>query len=339
MAVFDSYLELANSRRKTSRRIFLIGGAAFSAGYVVFRWWRFRAREVANRLTRFITPTKEFYSVSLFDGFRAGIDQRTWKLELVGYKGNQRKLGYQELCSLESRKIFKTLVCVGNEIGGPLMGNAEWTVTPLALLLRELKSDPEADRVMFYGADGFYSSVPLEIALSEHSYIAYQMNGEPLTDEHGFPARVLLPGRYGMKQPRWLTKIEIVKSPFLKGHWEARGFSDRGRIHPQARIDYAMKDIDGDWLVTGIATAAELRVEKVEVSFDDGRIWEEAAITSERLPDSWCTWKLKWKPRTRGEQILCARVICEGGERQIESNGTAFPSGSTGLHRVRVNVV
>ena len=133
--------------------------------------------------------------------------------------------------------------------------------------------------------------------------------------------------------------IEIVKSPFLKGHWEARGFSDRGRIHPQARIDYAMKDIDGDWLVTGIATAAELRVEKVEVSFDDGGIWEEAAITSERLPDSWCTWKLKWKPRTRGEQILCARVICEGGERQIESNGTAFPSGSTGLHRVRVNVV
>jgi hypothetical protein len=178
----------------------------------------------------------------------------------------------------------------------------------------------------------------LELALSSLSWIAYQMNGEPLPVKHGFPARVLLPGIYGMKQPRWLSKIEIVKSPWFKGYWEARGYCDECKIKMTARLDSARPQPDGSWLVTGVALCGLETVGTVEVSFDDGNTWQSATITSETLPDAWVTWQIAWKPVNKGEYVLSARVVAASGNRQIESNSTSFPSGSTGLHRVIVTV-
>jgi DMSO/TMAO reductase YedYZ molybdopterin-dependent catalytic subunit len=338
MALFDSINQLNAERRRTTRRRFLFGGIAAIFSYFSYRWYYFRARPIANRTTKFLTPNHEFYAVSIDEGFRPNVKQDEWRLEIAGQ--NNVTLSYNELLKLPSQTIHKTFVCVGNEPGGPAMGNAVWTATALAPILEKaLGTMPRENlRVVFHALDGFYSSVPLALALSSLSWLAYQMNGEPLPPKHGFPARVLLPGIYGMKQPRWLSKIEIVKTPWFKGYWEARGYCDECKIKMTARIDSARPQSDGSWLVTGVALCGTETVGTVEVSFDDGDTWQAATITSETLPDAWVTWQAVWKPENKGEYVLSARVVEASGKRQIERNSTSFPSGSTGLHRAIVSV-
>ena len=338
MALFDSINQLNAERRRTNRRRFLVGGIAAIFTYFSFRWWRFRARAIANRATKFITPNPEFYAVSIDEGFRPNVKQDEWQLEIAG--ATSFTLSYDELVKLPSSDVHKTFLCVGNEAGGPAMGNAVWTATALAPILEKAlgASSRENLRVVFHALDGFYSSVPLELALSSLSWLAYKMNGEALPVKHGFPARVLLPGIYGMKQPRWLSKIEITKSPWFKGYWETRGYCDECNIKMTTRIDSARQQKDGTWLVTGVAVCGVQPVGQVEVSFDDGKSWQEATITSEKLSDAWATWEVSWKPENKGEYVLLARVIDVLGNQQIESNSSSFPSGSTGLHRAIVNV-
>jgi DMSO/TMAO reductase YedYZ molybdopterin-dependent catalytic subunit len=338
MALFDSINQLKQEQRRTTRRRFLLGGIASVGAYFGYRWYLFRARPVVNRLTKYITPNHEFYAVSIDGGFRPDVTPEAWRLEVMGE--NSFTLSYDELLKLESHEVHKTFMCVGNEVGGPAIGNAVWTATPLAPLLEQaLGSTPRENlRVMFHALDGFYSSVPLELALSSLAWLAYQMNGEALPLKHGFPARVLLPGIYGMKQPRWLSKIEIVKNPWFKGYWEVRGYCDECKIKMTARIDSARPQKDGNWLVTGVAFCGAQPVGKVEVSFDEGKTWREASLTSEKLPDAWATWELYWKPESKGEYTLTARVVDAAGQQQSESYSSSFPSGSTGLHRAIVTV-
>lgn len=338
MAIFDSLNQIQTERRSTNRRRFLIGGVAAAIGYAGFRWWRFHARPLTNRPTKLITPNQEFYTVSIDEGFRPTIRQEDWRLEISG--PNRFALSYDELLKLESQEVHKTFICVGNEPGGPAMGNAVWTATRLAPLLEKaLGNTPRTNlRAIFHALDGFYSSVPLELAMNPLAWVAYRMNGEPLPLRHGFPARVLLPGLYGMKQPRWLSKIEIAPTPWFKGHWEARGFCDDCRIQMTARIDAALPQKDNSWLITGIALCGAHPVGKVELSTDEGQSWHEATLTSGPLSDAWTTWEWRWQPTSQGEHILTARVIDAVGNRQIESTGSPFPSGSTGLHRVVVTV-
>ena len=338
MALFDSLNQLNTERRRTNRRRFLFGGIAAVFAYFGFRWWRFRARPVVNRITNFITPNREFYAVSIDEAFRPNLKQEDWRLEVIG--SNSFALSYDELQKLPQQNVHKTFICVGNEPGGPATGNAVWTATALAPILEKaLGTMPRENlRVVFHALDGFYSSVALELALSPLTWIAYRMNGEPLPLNHGFPARVLLPGIYGMKQPRWLSKIEIVKTPWFKGYWESRGYCDECKIKMTARIDSARPQNEGTWLVTGVALCGAETVGKVEVSFDDGNTWQEAIITSDKLPDAWVTWQIAWKPEHKGEHVLCARVVDAVGNRQIERNNPSFPSGSTGLHRAIVTV-
>ena len=338
MALFDSLNQLNQERHHTNRRRFLFGGIASVITYVGFRWWRFHARPIANRTTKLITSNQEFYAVSIDEGFRPNVKPEDWRLEVVGQ--NSFSLRYDELLKLASHQVQKTFLCVGNEPGGPAMGNASWTATPLAPMLEQaLGSMPRQNlRVIFHALDGFYSSVPLELALNPLAWIAYKMNGETLPLRHGFPARVLLPGLYGMKQPRWLSKIEIAPTPWFKGYWETRGFCDECRIKMTARIDAALPQKDGTWLITGVALCGAKAVSQVEVSVDEGKTWQAAKLTSENLPDAWTTWEWPWRPENKGEYIITARVVDTAGNRQIESKSSSFPSGSTGLHRAIVNV-
>ena len=340
MALFDSINQMKDAQRGTTRRRFLIGGIASVVTYFGYRLWRFRARPVTNRATKFITPIADFYTISIDEGFRPNIRLEDWQLDFAVAGNPAFSFSYDELLKRETRRVYKTFMCVGNEVGGPAMGNAEWTVTPLAPLLHQaLGAAPRENlRVIFHALDGFYSSVPLDVALSEHAFIAWQMNGENLSLRHGFPARVLLPGKYGMKQPRWLSKIEIAAAPWFKGYWETRGYSDSCDIKMTARIDYAMKQSGGDWLITGVAFCGAQSVGQVEISFDEGRTWHAAKITSDKVSEAWASWEITWQPEKSGQVILSARVIDARGNRQSESNSGSFPSGSSGLHRVIVNV-
>jgi DMSO/TMAO reductase YedYZ molybdopterin-dependent catalytic subunit len=211
MALFESFNLINESRRKTGRRQFLFGTTGLIGAYFGYRWWRDRPRPIAQRETVYLTSNEDFYNVSIYPGYEAKVEQDRWRLEVSGLEDRYLKISYDELLKLERLRVFKTFMCVGNEVGGSSIGNAEWTVTPLAPIVEKvLGRKREGLRVVFHGLDQFYSSVPLEVALNAQSFIAYQMNGEPLPRSHGYPARVLLPNVYGMKQPRWLSKIEVT---------------------------------------------------------------------------------------------------------------------------------
>jgi DMSO/TMAO reductase YedYZ molybdopterin-dependent catalytic subunit len=197
--------------------------------------------------------------------------------------------------------------------------------------------DPSNLRVVFHGLDGFYSSVPYSVAADPDSLLAYEMNGQPLPSKHGYPLRVLLPGRYGMKQPRWLEKIVITTSD-ESGYWEKRGWSDSALINPLSRIDSA-KPIDrGLWKVTGIAFCGNQAVGSVDLSADGGETWKRARLTSSAQRHVWTTWEFDWHPSQGGEHILAVRVTDQDGRKQEEDFDGAFASGSTGLHRVVITV-
>ncbi len=338
MALFDSLEQLNQSRRGTTRRMFLFGGVGAVISYFGWRWWRDRARSVRQIKTKYITPNNEFYFTEIDSSFVPQVSKDNWQLKVSGIAGQSFALSYDELLKLESRKIFKTFACVGNDLAGPALGNAEWTVTLLAPLLKRVLGDKrENGRVAFYGLDDFYSSVPLDVALSEQSFIAWQMNGVELPKRHGWPARVLLPGIYGMKQPRWLDRIEVTDKS-VSGYWEKRGWCSTCEVKMTSRIDAAIRQHDGSWLVTGLAYCGAQPVGGIEVSADDGQTWQQAKITSERLPNAWSTWEWMWRPEKAGEKILTARVTDAAGGRQIEDFSGSFPSGATGLHRVIVQV-
>ncbi len=338
MALFDSLEQLNQSRRGTTRRMFLFGGVGAVISYFGWRWWRDRARPVRQLKTKYITPNHEFYFTEIDSSFAPQVSKDNWQLKFSSFDGQSFTLNYDELLKLDQRKIFKTFACVGNEVGGPAIGNAEWTVTPLAPLInRLLKLQRNSIRVVFYALDGFYSSVPLEVALSEQAFIAYEMNGVELPKRHGWPARVLLPGSYGMKQPRWLERIEVTDKS-VSGYWEKRGWCGTCEVQLTARINAAIRQQDGSWRVTGLAYCGAQPVGAIEISADEGTTWQPARITSERLPNAWSTWEWNWRPEKTGEQILTARATDAAGARQIEDYSGSFPSGATGWHRVIVQV-
>ncbi len=335
--LFETAGKLQKSRRAILRRTLLLGGLAGIGGVFFYRWWRRQPQAVAQRPTRYITPNRDFYTVSISPAYPR-VDPDLWRLRIVGGGKPPLELSLEELSALETQEITRSLTCISNPVGGTAIGNAQWTVIALAPLLRPVIGEaPSSSRVVFHGLDGFHSSVPLQVALDSETVLALEMNGVPLPREHGFPARVLIPDRYGMKQPRWLERIEVTDEP-ATGYWESRGWSEEARIRASSRIDSVKADSSAAWLVQGIAFCGATTVEKVEVSDDDGAAWRQARLTSPALPGCWATWQWSWRPRAVGRHVLCVRVTDTRGRRQEEAFSATFPSGASGLHSVWLDV-
>ncbi len=335
VAMFESVDQLRRRRRRTGRRRFLIALAAGVGGYLGYRWWRARPMPLVERRHRYLTPNRDFYTVSI-GGYPEKPDIEHWRLRLES-PARSFEMSDAQIRALESKTIPKTFMCISNRVAGDAIGNAEWTVTPLAPLIRRVLPPQGGPwTVAFHALDGFYSSVPLEVALDEEAYLAYQMNGVPLPREHGYPLRVLLPGKYGMKQPRWLERIEVTDGS-VSGYWEWRGWSSAADVKMTSRIDSASRQDGGTWLLRGIAYCGARAVGEVQWRVDGG-VWQPTRLTNAALPNAWSTWESGWTPAGTGSHVLEVRVADEQGERQEEEFSGAFPSGATGLHRVIVEV-
>ena len=336
--LFDSRNQLESNRKRYNRRRFLSFALLAGGAYAGYRWLRDRPKPIAQRQVRYLTPESEFYSVSIYPGYRPRLDINQWKLQFLDPQGQGFSLSYAELLQLNSRRVHKTFICIENPVGGEAIGNAEWTATPLAPLLeRLLPEDRQGLRVVFRALDGFYSSVPLKTALDERAFIAFEMNGRPLPRDHGYPARVLLPGKYGMKQAKWLQSIQVT-AEWVRGHWENQGWSYDCDIRMTSRIDSCHPTSDGRYCLSGIALCGAQAVGQVEVSCDGGSSWQTARLTSPARPDAWSSWEFLFKPGRLGEHLLASRVQDASGRHQEEGYTGSFPSGSTGLHRVLVQI-
>lgn len=306
------------------------------AGYYLTRPQTYNLRHVG-----FITPNDEFYKVSVNLFYQPQIDMEAWRLNLKGLDGKSQPLSMEDIRALPNQVVHHTFCCIGNQVGGVDISNAAWRVARLSDLLKPLIPDKiEGIRMLATGLDGFYSSVPLELALTEHSYIAYEMNGVPIPSDHGKPARVIIPGRYGMKQPKWLKSIEVTDRK-VTGYWEEQNWSDDAEIKALSRIDRAehIESAGEDILLAGIAFCGYPPVDTVEVSTDGGKSWQLAELETKPEPHVWTLWKYLWKRPVPGTYTVICRVKDVLGQSQIEKDFGGFPGGITGLHRVKLVVV
>lgn len=337
MALFESLSSMKRDRRSLNRRRFLSFAFAACGVYGVDRWWSRRAKPLIKRMTSYVTGNEEFFAVSIKPGFRPSVDESEFRLLLSGPGLEEWRMSLREIQALPSETFFRTLMCIGNPVGGRSVGNAEWTGVRLAEILRPLVSEPnEGLFVSFFGLDGFHSSIPLEVALDPETYLVYTMNGVPLPAKHGFPLRVLLPGRYGMKQPRWIERIEVSSS--ASGYWEAWGWSSKAEVRTMSRVDSFEAVNEGLHEIRGIAYCGKEAVSRVEVSVDDGSTWHEASLEDPARSGCWRRWKFLWKEASAGEHVLQVRATDSQGKQQEESRSGSYPSGATGLHRVTVEV-
>ncbi|MFY9572113.1 MAG: molybdopterin-dependent oxidoreductase, partial [Blastocatellia bacterium] len=185
--------------------------------------------------------------------------------------------------------------------------------------------------IVLHASDDYTDSIPLERAMADGTLLVYEMNGEPLTPDHGFPLRLLVPGIYGMKNVKGITRIEAVDYD-LKGYWQRRGWDDRAEYKTMSRIDAPDSTVRGETTIAGIAFAGDRGIGKVEVSTDGGVSWEQAEIKPALSPISWVLWRKPWNPARAGKHKLVVRATDGRGQTQTSQYATPAPSGSSGYH-------
>ncbi len=295
------------------------------------------------------TPVDRFY-VTTFSDTVPRFDPAMWSFSLTGLVERPLKFTFEELRARPAVELMRTLECIGNPIGGGLISNGTWKGVSLKALLQEAGSKPEGKYLIMDGADEYYTSAPLELGLSDEAVLAYELNGKPLTPEHGYPLRVLLPGVYGQKQPKWVTHIEVADHS-EKGYWEKKGWSDTCIIQPNSRIDRpqdnnVLKGKPGDiFTITGVAFTASAGAARVEVSTDGGKVWHQATLTRAPAPDTnfvWTQWGYDWLLPASGEYTLMSRVTDNAGNTQGDPSQhiffLAFPNGSNAIETVVIRV-
>ncbi|KXP03263.1 molybdopterin-dependent oxidoreductase [Tsukamurella pseudospumae] len=290
-------------------------------------------------LTPYVTPAADFYRIDT--ALRVPqIDPAHWSLEVHGLVDEPFTLSWDELLALPMQEHHVTLACVSNEVGGDLIGNALWLGYPIGALLERAKPRAGADMVLSRSHDGFTAGTPLEVLRdpARTSLLAIGMNGEPLPVAHGFPARLVVPGLYGyVSATKWVTSLTVTTFAADQGYWTPRGWSARGPVKVQSRIDVPRGSASaGSVTVAGVAWAQHTGIGKVEVRADSGP-WVQAELADTVGPDTWRQWRASL-PLARGEHTLEVRATDANGQVQTEAEAPVAPDGATGWHRISVSV-
>jgi sulfite oxidase len=293
--------------------------------------------EVAG-LSPLVTPAADHYTVDI--DLEAPAPDDSWRLAVRGRVADPRRFSLADLRHSVSDERVITLSCISNQVGGPLVGNARWTGVPLADLLRASRPTGDARFVVAHGADGYWETYPLDEATSgDGPLVAVGMDGLLLPAHHGFPARLVVPGHYGMKSVKWLTGLDVVADDPV-GYWGQRGWTEPALTRTESRIDtpVAFARVRSPVSVAGVAWAGTQRVSAVEVSCDDGRTWLPARLEQEAGPLSWRRWRaaLVLPP---GVHPLTVRAVDGSGARQDPVRRPPHPGGASGYHRVAITVL
>lgn len=285
-----------------------------------------------------LTPVKDFYTVSK-NFIDPSVDVAGWRLRVDGMVDHPLELTYDALRALPATEGSYTLMCISNEVGGDLWGNARWKGVKLHTLLEQAGVQAGVVKAVFSGADDYKDSVTIDHALHPDTFLAWEMEGAPLAKEHGFPARLLIPGIYGMKNVKWLTAITLVKDD-VKGYWQQRGWDDAAPYQTASRIDVPRARATltaGRVAVAGVAFAGDRGIQRVEVSTDQGQTWQEAQVKPGLSPYTWQLWLAQLEV-ARGTHSVQVRATDGAGHIQLHTAAPPFPSGSTGYHSVEVAV-
>jgi DMSO/TMAO reductase YedYZ molybdopterin-dependent catalytic subunit len=288
-----------------------------------------------------ITPNDEFYVTSYSEKVPR-IDENKFRLAVAGLVEKPYNLGMNDLRAMKDKTEFVTLECIGNPVGGDSIGTALWEGVTLKRIIGKAVPKKGVLKTVFYAEDGYTDSIPYAHSLSDDVFLAFKMNGEFLPPQHGFPLRVIVPGIYGMKNVKWISKIELVNHDY-KGYWEKKGWSDEAVIPIKSQILMPMdgKTIPpGPYVVGGIAYAGRHGIARVQVSFDEGRTWSDAEIKGPLSTWAWVLWRFEWSPPKEGSYTVTVRGVDKAGKVQEKGSffSTSYPDGAKGYHSVDVNV-
>jgi DMSO/TMAO reductase YedYZ molybdopterin-dependent catalytic subunit len=285
-----------------------------------------------------ITPNREHYVVTQ-NAVDPTPNSALWRLEIVGLVGRAGIYTYEEIQQLPSTSRAITLECIANGVGDHLISTAIWHGVALRTLLeRHGGALPTARYIAFYSVDGYNMSLPLNEVLEVDPILAWRMNGAELPQRHGYPLRVVIPGRFGEENPKWLTRIELTDH-FVHGLYSSQGWYN-GPLHTMSRIDRPGGKLAVGQVVEigGIAFAGNRGIQKVEVSTDNGQSWQQATLDPPLSGDSWVFWKMQWRPERPGNYTLVVRATDGTGAVQTSRQRGTVPNGATGYHRVKVMV-
>ena len=282
-----------------------------------------------------ITPNADFYRIDISTR-RPRLAAETWRLELTGVVDRPLSLTLEELRAMPSLSYHHTLSCISNRIGGDLISTTRWTGVRVRDVLETAGMRTTAEELFIEGADGFYESVSMSDLMGDRTIFAYEMNGAPLPVDHGFPLRIIIPNRYGMKQPKWIVNMELLDREG-RGYWVERGWSEEAYVRMTSVIDTVATDAADEEMQTvpvgGIAYAGANGISKVEVQVDDGQ-WVEAELRAPALgPLTWLQWRYDW-PRESGRHRFKVRAYDGSGKPQVVEPNPVRPDGATGIHEV-----
>ncbi|GAA3686701.1 sulfite oxidase [Nonomuraea antimicrobica] len=291
-------------------------------------------------LSPFVTPNRDFYRVDTAISVPQ-VDPNDWTLRIHGLVGRPVELTYADLLKLPLTEADVTLTCVSNEVGGPYVGNARWLGVRMADVLRRAGLRSDADMLLSTSADGFTCGTPVDVVMDgREALFAIAMNGETLPVEHGFPVRQVVPGLYGyVSATKWVVDIKVTRFDTDQAYWTPRGWSAKGPIKTQSRIDVPKAGDSlkaGATTIAGVAWAQHTGVEAVEVRVDRGE-WRRARLAQVPGPDTWRQWSIDWNATT-GEHTIEVRATDAAGRTQTERIAPPAPDGATGWHTITVQV-
>jgi DMSO/TMAO reductase YedYZ molybdopterin-dependent catalytic subunit len=294
-------------------------------------------------ITPVVMPNDRFYRIDTAL-ITPSVDASTWSLRVFGMVDREVRLSFAELVAMPLIERYVTISCVSNQVGGSLVGNAKWTGVRLADVLALAGVQTGATQVVPRSVDGWTAGFPTawlhDPAHPRDAMVAVKMNDVPLPAEHGFPARLIVPGLYGyVSATKWLTELELTTLQAFDAYWVPRGWAKEAPILTQSRIDLPRDGasvVAGPVAVGGVAWAPDRGIASVELSVDGGP-WQAATLATELSASTWVLWKWMWQA-TAGQHILEVRATDGTGAVQTAEITPPDPDGARGHHRIAVSV-
>lgn len=288
-------------------------------------------------LPSFVTSNEDFYRIDTALSVPQ-LSRAEWQLKIHGMVDREITYRFEDLERFEAVEKLVTLTCVSNPVGGNLISNARWTGYRVRDLLADAGVHADADMVLSTSSDGFTAGTPVE-ALTDgrDALLAVGMNGLPLPTNHGYPARLVVPGLYGyVSATKWVVDLELTRFDKAQAYWTRLGWSPRGPIKTESRIDVPRSGAEvarGPVTFGGVAWAQNRGVKFVEVRIDDGP-WQQAHLGTGYSGDTWRLWSFPWQAESAGEHTITVRATDNTGAVQTEQWADPVPDGATGWHSV-----
>ena len=292
-------------------------------------------------LPSFVTPSADFYRVDTAF-IVPQLSRGDWRLRIHGMVDREATYSFDDLAHFDVVETVTTLTCVSNPVGGKLISTGIWTGYRLADLLAAAGVHGDADMMLSTSIDGFTAGTPVQ-ALTDGraALLAVGLNGQPLPIEHGYPARLVVPGLYGyVSATKWVVEMELTRFDRAEAYWTRQGWAPRAPIKTESRIDVpksGQRVPMGPVVFGGVAWAQNRGVRAVEVLIDDG-VWQPAQQGASYSNETWRLWSFPWQAKSPGNHTITVRATDNTGAVQTADQVGAVPDGATGWHTVTFTV-